>query len=269
VRLGTGDFGHKDELGAAMTRLLPILLLCLLAAPAVARDPSGAAVSVTTLPAGADTWVDGAYVGRTPVLVDALVSGHHTITTAKTGWESREVDVVVSERLPFQFVDLQLSRAPGAARGTGKLVIHAQVPLEGVLVDGAPVGVSKMAPIDLDPGPHELTFRTARGKTVRRIVIYAETTTNVVFRGRADEGDRAVVVAPAFNYLPASEVAVDGKHLMIRHNGHHVTGLIGDPTMRIDGSETSFDSAPSLVGGKLYLPLDLYLRIGAVPLRAR
>jgi hypothetical protein len=48
--------------------------------------PHGGAF-VTTLPLGADIWVDGAYVGRTPAFVDLLSVGKHTIVVTRTGWE--------------------------------------------------------------------------------------------------------------------------------------------------------------------------------------
>jgi hypothetical protein len=37
--------------------------------------------------------------------------------------------------------------------------------------------------------------------------------------------------------------------------------------MRIDGEAATFDTPPAMIGGKLFLPLDLFVRIGAVPLR--
>ena len=257
-----------------MTRLLLVLLLILpagvsLTVPAAARETSSGAIYLTTLPSGADAWVDGAYVGRSPVLVDALAPGRHRITAAKTGWESRELEIVVSPKLGFQFVDFQLQRAARAPKASGKLAVHTQLRIDALAVDGTPVKLSRGATVDIDPGPHELTIKTARGKIVRHVVIYAETTTNVVLRGNGDEEERAVVVAPASNYLPDDEVTLDGRRVTIRHNGHAVSGELGDPTMRIDGAAMTFDSAPALVGGKLYLPLDLYVRIGAVPLRAR
>lgn len=256
-----------------MTRLLLVSVFLLiavtgLASPAGARDASGA-IYLTTLPSGADAWVDGAYVGRSPVLVDALAPGRHRITTAKTGWESRELEIVVSEKLGVQFVDFQLQRSTRAPKASGKLAIHAQIPIETLAIDGVPVKLSRAATLELDPGPHELAIKTARGKSVRHIVVYAETTTNVVLRGNVDEEERAIVVAPASNYLPDDEVTLEGRRVTIRHNGHSVSGELGAPTMRIDGASMTFDSAPSLIAGRLYLPLDLYVRIGAVPLRAR
>jgi len=82
-----------SRLGSAV--LLASALLLWPLAPARAELPSGG-VYVTTLPGGADIWIDGTYVGHSPVLVDALLSGHHAITLAKAGWNVQEVDVNIS-----------------------------------------------------------------------------------------------------------------------------------------------------------------------------
>src|SRR5579884_2488771 len=47
---------------------------------------------VNSLPTGADVWVDGSYIGRTPLLVDGLRAGKHAITVTKAGWKVEEVD---------------------------------------------------------------------------------------------------------------------------------------------------------------------------------
>ena len=250
--------------------VLAALLTGALAAPAHARDATGT-IYLTTLPSGADTWVDGAYVGRSPVLIDALSLGQHTITTAKTGWVSREQHVTVTERQPFAFVDFQLDRDTNAPSANGTLALHAPDPIKSVTVDGNPARLGSGGKLDLAPGDHAVVIETARGRFARHVVIYPETTTNVVLRssGSVVADDKAVVVAPTSNYLPPSDVAVDGKRITIRHNGHLVNGLLGDPTMTIDGDPMTFDAAPALIGGKLILPLDLYVRIGAVPLRPR
>jgi len=73
---------------------------------------------------------------------------------------------------------------------------------------------------------------------------------------------------PALKPTPA-DILVEGSRLVIRHNGHSVTGTLGSDAMLVDGSAVRFASAPTLVGGKLYLPLELYVRIGAVPLNSR
>jgi hypothetical protein len=241
-------------------------LLLVAAMPAGARDDAGGTIYLTTLPSGADTWVDGQYIGRTPLLIDALAPGTHTVTTAKTGWLSHELKVTITDQKPLQFVDFQLDRDTNAPPVPGTLSLHADAPIRNIDVDGLPVKLIAGRRIDLPPGEHEIVVEAGRDRFRRQIDIYPDTITNVVLRQGAG-GGRAIVVAPASNYLSPSEITVDGKHIEIRHNGHIAAGTLGDPTMRVDGDAFTFDTAPSMIGGKLFLPLDLYVRIGAVPLR--
>jgi len=236
--------------------------------PAGARTALGT-IYLTTLPSGADTWVDGAYIGRSPVLIDALSIGKHTITASKTGWVSRETHVTVTDSMPFQFVDFQLERDPSAPPSTGTLALHTGIPIRSVDVDGTIAKLLAGNKLEIEPGEHDVTIETPRGDFHRHVIIYPDTTTNVILRSGVVNADRAIVVAPTTNYLPSSEVTLDGKRIEIRHNGHVATGTLGDATMRIDGNLTTFDTPPAVVGGKLFLPLDLYVRIGAVPLRVR
>jgi hypothetical protein len=233
---------------------------------AAQASPGGGAIYLTTLPSGADAWVDGAYIGHSPVLVDALGLGKHTITAAKTGWVSRELRVTVSDRDPLQFIDMQLERDPSAATVNGTLALHAGVVIRSVTVDGTPVKLSSSGKLDMAPGEHTVAVETSGGRFERQVDIYPDTTTNVVVR-IGENANRAIVVAPVTNYLPAADVVVDGKRISIRHNGHAVSGTLGDPTMRIDGVPATFDTPPAMIGGKLFLPLDVFVRIGAVPLR--
>ena len=247
------------------------LLTCAPTAPAQGREAPTGTIYLTTLPSGADTWVDGAYVGRSPVLIDALSIGKHTITTAKTGWLNHEQRVTITERQPFQFVDVPLDRDANASNQSGTLSVHATDSVKSLSVDGTSARLSAGGRVDLAPGDHTIVVETARRKFLRHVVIYPDTTTNVVLRssGSVAGDDRTVVVAPTSNYLSASDVSLDGKRITIRHNGHLVNGTLGDSTMTIDGDPMTFDAAPALIGGKLILPLDLYVRIGAVPLRPR
>jgi hypothetical protein len=234
--------------------------------PPARAATTGGAIYLTTLPTGADAWVDGAYVGRTPVLIDALSSGKHTITAAKTGWVSRELHVVVGDRQALQFVDAQLDRDPTIPASDGTLALHARTPIKSVSIDGTAMRPSPGGRLDLAAGDHALVVETPGGRFARHISIYPGTTTNVVVRAGGEGGDQAVVVAPTSNYLPAQDVALDGKRITIRYNGHVATGTLGNATMVIDGDPMTFDTAPAEIGGKLFLPLDLYVRIGAVPL---
>ena len=236
--------------------------------PVAARDSAVGTIYLTTLPSGADTWVDGAYIGRSPALIDALPDGKHTITAAKTGWVSREVHVTVSAQQPFQFVDFELQRDPAATPSDGMLALHAGAPIRSVRVDGSPVKLMPGNKVALGPGDHDVLIDTVRAQFQRHVVVYPDMTTNVILREGSESADRAIVVAPASNYLAPAEVTLDGKRIEIHHSGHVVNGMLGDATMRIDGQDTTFDTPPALVAGKLFLPLDLYVRIGAAPLRA-
>jgi len=250
--------------------ILVALVACVVASTsAVQASPGSGAIYLTTLPSGADTWVDGAYVGHSPVLVDALGLGKHTITAAKTGWVSRELRVAVSDRDPLQFIDVQLERDPSAASVNGTLALHAGIPIRTVTVDGTPVKLSAAGKLDIAPGEHTIGVETSGGRFERQVDIYPDTTTNVVVRIGSQSANRAIVVAPVTNYLPAADVNVDGKRILIRHNGHTVSGALGDATMRIDGEPTTFDTPPAMIGGTLFLPHDVFVRIGAVPLRQR
>lgn len=249
--------------------MLAFVALAAVFSRAAARDAPVGTIYLTTLPSGADTWVDGAYIGRTPVLIDALTIGKHTITAAKTGWLSHELRVSIDSQTPFQFVDFQLERDPSSPPSNGTLALHAGAPVKTVTVDGAAARLAAGSKVELDPGPHEIVVETTRGRFTRQITIYPDMTTNVILRSGTENADRAIVVAPAANYLSPSEVTLDGKQIGIRRNGHVVTGTLGDREMRIDGEVTTFDTPPALIGGKLFLPLDVYVRIGAAPLRTR
>jgi hypothetical protein len=242
--------------------LIGILAVTLLTgALAADANENRGAIYLTTLPSGADIWVDGAYIGRSPILVDALGFGNHTVTAAKTGSVSRELRVTVNAA--FAFVDLQLERDSNVSAANGTLALHAAIPIRSLSVDGAQTHLPPSGKLDLAPGAHDLEIDTPNGRFVRQIVIYPETITNIVVRQGNENTDRAIVIAPAENYLPPADVTFDGKHITIHHNGHVATGLIGDATMRLDGASTTFDTPPVVIG-----PHDLLVRIGAVPLRA-
>lgn len=154
--------------------------------PAVARGevPSGGAY-VTTLPAGADIWIDGAYVGRSPVYVDALAGGRHSITVTKTGWSVQEIDLQVT---PGKVTLASTKLEAGARRGgksNGKLVLRGMPGGAKVILDALPFGGDVLQPIVLPAGTHRVTIETARGTTTRTISIWPDMTTQVVVQPRA------------------------------------------------------------------------------------
>jgi len=246
-----------------MARLLARLVCLLMVAaaltvsPARAEAPSGA-VYVTTLPSGADIWIDGTYVGRAPVLVDALEPGHHALTITKTGWVVAEVDVSVPSG-GVVMSSTHLAAGPRALAGDASGAIDLRgLPADAQLtLDGAPLNPPAGKSIPLSAGTHRITLTTARGKTTRVINVLPQTTTAVVLREPRSDEARSPVVAPAEDYLPADNFSIEGKKIVVRYAGHVVVGYLGETQVRIDGAVVAYDGAPQSIGGKLYLPLAL------------
>lgn len=230
-----------------------------LAAPGVARAemPSGGAY-ITTLPAGADIWIDGTYVGRSPVFVDALARGRHSITITKTGWSVQETAVDVT---PGAVALSSTILVPGpramAGNASGTLLLRGLPPGAQVTLDGAPFSGDLQKAIPLLSGRHRVTILTTRGKTTRSFTMLPETATQVVVHEAPRGNSHSVVVAPVDGYLPHGAYSVEGKKVVLRYRGHVVVAHLGLTVVRFDRAEISYDSAPQLIGRKLYLPLEL------------
>ena len=252
-----------SRLGSAV--LLASALLLWPLAPARAELPSGG-VYVTTLPGGADIWIDGTYVGHSPVLVDELLSGHHAITLAKAGWNVQEVDVNISPSA-VTMSSTRLVPGPRAMAGTANgTVIVRGTPSGPLWLDDAAWNGDPRQPIKLAAGTHRLAFATARGRMTQAFTVYPDTTTQVVLREPPTGGEeRSGVVAPAEDYLPASAFSVDGKRIVVHYAGHHVVANLGDAALHYDGSVETYPAAPEAIGGKLYLPLGLLEKLTADP----
>jgi len=214
---------------------------------------------VTTLPSGADVWVDGTYVGHSPIVVDGVAAGRHGMTVTKAGYDSVETSIVVA---PGTLVMSSLRLAPSTrstvASEGGTLALRGVPPHATVTVDGA----SLAAPtVSLAAGTHALVVRSPHGRMTRTFAIYPGTTTGVLLvEARASER-RSAVVALAEDYLPTDSFAVAGNRITVRYLGHTILAHFGDPHVRFDGSSLLFDSAPESIGGKLYLPLELLEKV--------
>lgn len=239
----------KWSFGALRANLaaLAIGMLALLGA-----TPTGA-LWITTLPTGADVWLDGTYLGRSPLLVDALSAGEHKLTLTRTGWTPQDVSASVS---PGQTVTtaVVLRHETAAVAGTGTIALHGLHPAN-VTLDGVAVAVPKDGVVPASAGLHELAFISAQGKVTRSVTVYPQTRTDVIL---ASEGEsRSAVIAPADDYLPAGSYHVDGTQIVARFGGHDVQARLGATEVRVDGRVTSYDAAPALINGRLYLPMDL------------
>src|SRR6202789_1158591 len=118
----------------------PSANLAVLAFAAVAllcAAPTGA-IFVTTLPSGADVWLDGAYVGRSPVVVDALAVGAHHLTLTRTGWTPEDLAVAIAPA-QTQTTPVVLVADGKLAEPAGTIALHATDKFAGVTIDGDPV----------------------------------------------------------------------------------------------------------------------------------
>lgn len=229
-------------------------------APAVAETATGATY-VTTLPGGAEVWCDGTYVGRSPLLVDGLAEGRHTISLLKGGWTAQEILVtVVRGTVVMSSSRLAASKLAnlGSGVGNGTLVLRETPPGADVLLDGAPLSQLPPHGLALPAGTHEVSIKTARGRTTRSVSIYPDTTTDVILREETGgQRARSAVVAAAEDYLPTDAFVVSGRRIVVRYARHVVVAHFGEKTFQIDGATVAYDSAPESFGGKLYLPLSL------------
>jgi hypothetical protein len=223
--------------------------------------PTGA-LYVTTLPTNADVWLDGTYVGHSPVVLDALAAGRHTVSLNRTGWLSQDIEVsVVAGTTALSSVALTRTGTRSVRGSEGSFTIKG-VAARSLLLDGAPLAADPTGAYAVASGTHELVAQTAAGKMTRTITIYPDMRTDVVLR---DEGavQRSAVVAPSSVYLPPAAVKIEGVRVTIRYERHAVDAVIGSPSYRFDGRSVSFDAAPTLIGAELYLPLELLKQLTA------
>jgi PEGA domain len=215
--------------------------------------PTGA-IFVTSLPSGADVWLDGTYVGRSPVVVDALPVGAHHLTLTRTGWTPEDATVAITAA-QTQTTSVVLVRDGKTAEGSGTIAIHATDRLGAVTIDGAPVVPAKDGTLAANSGTHDVTIALPQGKQTRTVTVYPQTRTDVVLG--ADTLLRSIVIAPADDYLPAAAVKLDGTRLVVRYAGHEVIGRLGTTSYTIDKRIASYDAPPTVIRNRIYLPLEL------------
>jgi hypothetical protein len=238
---------------AGYSRAMPALLLAVLSLLAAGVLPFGG-LYITSLPSGADVWVDGSYIGRTPLLIDGLREGKHAVTVTKAGWQVEEVDQNVAAGVTTS-ATVQLEPLK-PLHTHGKIALHGLDRAAHVSLDGGP-WLPLQSEYEATVGTHHLAVREPEAKFERMLVVYPEQTTHVLFAAPADP--RSAVVAPVEAYLPASAAKVSNSRVVIRWGGHVAVGHLGDARFLVDGHDVVYDAPAGMVRGKLYLPLDLIL----------
>jgi hypothetical protein len=233
----------------------------------LAAVPTGA-LYVTTLPSGADVWLDGSYIGQSPVILDALATGRHTVSLSRTGWTSQEVDVsVVVGTTALSSVALTRVGTHAVRAGDGSFIVKGMAP-RSLLLDGSALAPDRTGTYTVPSGTHEIVAQTTAGRMTRTITVYPDMCTDVVLRDD-DIAPHSAVVAPASDYLPAGAVKIDGMRVTIRYERHQVVATVGMSGYHVDGRSVNFDAAPTLIGPALYLPLELLKQLTAEDAKAK
>jgi len=217
--------------------------------------PSGGAY-VTTLPTDAEVWIDGTYVGRSPVLTGALSIGSHTVTVTKSGWQLHEEAIAIDPD-HIALVSFQLQVGPHPARGDGSYVLDGLPPGANVSVDGVKVPQAPGGPHTLVSGTHQLSVTGHDGLMNESFLIVPGMTTHLIVRPAPRHEKSSGVVALVDDYLPEEAYSVDETHFQIHYSGHNVSGSLGDANVNFDGKIVRYTGVPVQIDGRLYLPLAL------------
>jgi hypothetical protein len=150
-------------------------------------------IEIETQPAGAKVLVDGKPAGESPLALDAIPAGRHTLTFISTaGSVRRTIRVEAGKTLK---VDVPIF--------SGWVGIFAPIVLE-VAEDGRSIGTTEESRLMLAPGRHELTL-------TNRELGYTSIQTVDIEPGEV----RSLTIDPRgsvnFNATPWAEVWIDGK----------------------------------------------------------
>lgn len=244
------------------------LVAMLIAAPPsplpASQLPSHGGAFVTTLPLGADVWVDGAFVGSTPSFVDLLSSGKHTIVVTRTGWaaQSATIDVVIGQVVPLSLVLVRTTAGSLGSRGYGALDIRGSPAGAAVYVDGAKVGVIPAKATKVSAGYHIVSVvGKPDERSTRDVNVYPDTTTTVSITAGQPGGPAGDILEPVSSYIPAEDVTLNGSQVTIKMHGTELRCALGSRTYTLNGKEGLLPMAPTMLGGKLYLPQSLLQHI--------
>jgi PEGA domain len=239
-----------------------VVAWALLLVPAAASSGHGSAF-VTTLPPGANVWMDGNYLGDTPLFIDGLDGGRHYLTLTHAGWQPQHtaIDVTVGQVTTVSAVLITSGAKPnGQTKGT--LSVRGAAGAK-VFVDGTALG----SPYDARPvtaGDHILLVQRGTTRATSIVRIYPDTTTTVSLSPRATsagQDDQSDVLVALADYVPPSDFTVSGDEIAIHHNGVELECAVGSHNYILNGREGTLAVAPAMVGGKPYLPRSLVDRI--------
>jgi hypothetical protein len=136
---------------AALPAATPALNKDSLAVKDSIARPAYGRMSITTEPPQAEVSLDSVAKGESPITLDSVTPGMHTLIIKKKGYFGKKVSVDVSGD---SVVDLTVTLvAPGC------LVVTSAPPGAGVFLDGKDMGVTPWENAKLKPGAHVLIIQ--------------------------------------------------------------------------------------------------------------
>ncbi len=244
-----------------------VMLVATTVVPVAAISGHGSAY-VTTLPPGATVWMDGNYMGETPLYLDGLDAGRHFITLTRSGWQpqSTAIDVTVGRVTTVSAVLTSSAPLPRASPGRAKGAICVRGAAGAkVFVDGVALATPE-EPQPIAAGDHILLVQRGTERTTGSIRVYPDTTTTISLAPRgnaAADGGGEDMLAALQDYVPASDFTVSGDVITIHYKGIELECAAGSHTFVLNGKPGTLSVAPAFVGGKPYLPLSLLNRISS------
>ncbi len=223
-------------------------------------------VYVTTLPPGATVWLDGQYIGETPLFVDGLESGHHVILLTRSGWQpqSTAAEITVGRVTTVSAVLNQNAglRSP-ASPAKGTLRIRDSNGAK-VSIDGTVLTTSDDA-LPLPAGDHILVVIRGNQRTASSFRIYPETTTTISLTPQSPNTGQSSaneeMLAALQDYVPLSDFVVNGDDITIHFKGVELECAVGSLTYTMNGRPGTLNVAPAMVGDKPFLPVSLLNRL--------
>ena len=153
-------------LAGAVSRAIPGAA----AAPVVIREST---VTMTSVPNGADVYIDGKHAGQTPLSLSLPVGMH--IAELRSGTTSRRTPLSVEAgKIATQHVDF------GGVAATGELQVSSEPAGAQVSIDGTLRGVTPLKVPEMAPGAHRITVSSGRTSVNRTVEVTAGATATVV-----------------------------------------------------------------------------------------
>ncbi len=157
--------------------------------------PKGGSIAVTTQPAGAHVLLDGKAVGDTPVTLDNVTPGKHSLTLVTSAGSVKKVVRVESGKTVS--IDVPIY--------SGWIAVFAPVTLD-ISENGRAIGTTEQGRLMLSPGKHILSFSN-------RELGYRSAQTVEIEPGE----ERSISIQPTgtlnANAVPWAEVWMDGKKI--------------------------------------------------------